>query len=174
MNKEISYGLSSFYYAVISDTGYLTPKPLPGAVKINLTPEEYNLTFTGLDCIPRDVESIVYGYKGTVVLAGLTADFYKDVYGYTPVAGGHIEKVSSAITKCALLYETSGEPVTRHCYYSCRFGAHEFMAETKGQSVSVATVSVPVIIRANANGDIKRINFAENTAVYQNWFKGVQ
>ena len=59
MNKEISYGLSSLYYAVISDTGYLTPKPLPGAVKINLTPEEYNLTFTGLDCIPRDVESIV-------------------------------------------------------------------------------------------------------------------
>lgn len=174
MDREISYGLSRLYYAVISESGYLTPKPLPGAVKISLSPEEHVLTFTGLDCIPREVCSAVYGYKGTVTLAGLTADFYEDIYGYTPVAGGYTEKVSSAVTSCALLFETSGEPISRHCYYSCKFGAHEFTAETKGQNVNVATVAVPVTVRSLANGDIRRINTEPGSEVFENWFKEVQ
>lgn len=175
MSNEISYGLSSLYYARKNGSSYAVPKPIPGAVKINLNPEEYVLTFTGLDCIPRDKQSIVYGYKGTVVIAGLPADFYRDIYGYAPsVSGGLIESVSASLVESALLFETDGIPASRYCYYSCRFGAHEFAAETKTKSVSVSTVTVPVTIRAGDNGKIKHMLSDNNSAAYQNWFKAVQ
>lgn len=175
MSNEISYGLSNLYYAIKFGSSYAVPKPVPGAVKINLNPEEYVLTFTGLDCIPKDTHSIVYGYKGSVVIAGLPADFYKDIYGYTPSAsGGLIEKVSASAVESALLFETDGVPASRHCYYSCRFGAHEFAAETKTQTVSVSTVTIPVVIRAGTNGSLKHILPKNNSAAYQNWFKAVQ
>ncbi|MDE5740817.1 MAG: hypothetical protein K2H90_00040, partial [Oscillospiraceae bacterium] len=130
---------------------------------------------TGLDCIPRDTHSIVYGYKGSVVIAGLPADFYKDIYGYVPSSsGGIIEKVSSSMIESAILFETDGDPVTRHCYYSCRFGAHEFAAETKTQSISVSTITVPITIRADNKGNLKHILPKNTSAAYQNWFKAVQ
>lgn len=177
MSNEISYGLSSLYYAIKVGSSYATPKPLPGAVKINLTPEEFVLTFTGLDCIPRTKASIVYGYKGSVVIAGLPTDFYKDIYGYVPSSsGGIIEKVSSSMVESAILFETDGDPVSRHCYYSCCFGAHEFAAETKTQSVSVSTITVPLTIREDSQKRLKHIlpNNKNNSAAYQNWFKAVQ
>lgn len=175
MSNEISYGLSSLYYALKLGSSYAVPKPIPGAVKISLTPEEYALTFTGLDCIPREKHSIVYGYKGTLVIAGLPADFYKDIYGYVPSSsGGLIEKVSTSKAESALLFETDGAPVSRHCYYSCCFGAHEFAAETKTQSVSVSTITIPLIIRPDSKGNIKHILPKNTTLAYQNWFKAVQ
>lgn len=174
MSNEISYGLSSLYYARKSGSGYAVPKPIPGAVKINLNPEEYVLTFTGLDCIPREKQSIVYGYKGSVVIAGLPADFYRDIYGYESSAGGGlIEKISDSMVESALLFETDGIPASRYCYYSCRFGAHEFAAETKTKSVSVSTITVPITLRAGENGKIKHILPYSNSAAYQNWFKEV-
>lgn len=175
MSNEISYGLSNLYYAIKFGSSYATPKPLPGAVKINLTPEEHVLRFTGLDCIPRDKVSIVYGYKGSVVIAGLPANFYKDIYGYEPSSsGGIIEKVSSSIVESAILFETDGDPVSRHCYYSCRFGAHEFAAETKSKSISVSTITIPLTIRADNQKNLKHILPKTNSAAYQNWFKAVQ
>lgn len=172
---ELVYGLSSLYYAMPTDSGYATPKALPGAVKISLSPEQYDLSFTGLDCIPRPDKSIVYGYKGSIVIAGLTADFCKDIYGHViDPDGSQIEKITTSLQSCAVLFETDGIPVTRYCYYNCTFGRPEFNPETKTDSVTVSTVSLPIIIRANSAGDIKKKNSDPASDVYKNWFTAVK
>lgn len=172
---ELVYGLSSLYYAPIIANGYAVPKALPGAVKINLSPEQYDLNFTGLDCIPRTDKSIVYGYKGSVVVAGLTADFCKDIYGDTVASDGSlIEKITTSLQSSAILFETDGTPATRYCFYNCTFGRPEFVGETKTKSVTVSTVSIPVIIRANSAGDIKRKNSDITSSAYKNWFTAVK
>ncbi|MCM1577974.1 MAG: hypothetical protein NC078_04160 [Ruminococcus sp.] len=175
MDKVISYGLNNLYYALKADSGYNAPKSVPGAVKISLSPEEYALTFTGLDGIPKNTANILYGYKGTLTIAGLTADFYRDIYGYElSDEAGLVQKVTSSYAECALLFETQGEPVSRHLYYSCFFGGHEFTAETKGKSVSVTSVNVPVTVRADSEKRLKRILFDDSSERYINWFKEVK
>lgn len=175
MENLITYGLRSLYYALGTDGGYSVPKAYPGAVKISLSPEQFNLSFTGLDCIPKDEQTIVYGYKGTLTVAALLPDFCRDIYGDTLSAdGGLIEKITTSIAACAILFETDGTPASRHCYYSCRFGRPDFNAETDTKTKNISTVALPVIIRPNANKDLKHILYENNSSAYQNWFEAVK
>lgn len=153
MANTVHYGLSSFYYALKTSSGYGTKRALPGAVKINLTPEEYTLSFTGLDCIPRDVETIIYGYKGTLEIAALPQIFYQEIYGYS----GSTEKAGVKANPCAIYFQTDGNPIENHCYYLCTFGRPTINAETKTDTTNVATLSVPLTIRADSSGNIKSV-----------------
>ena len=175
MEKSVTYGLSRLSYALLTEDGtYAAPLSLPGAVKITLSPETFAISFTGLDCIPQDDNLIEYGYKGQFTVAGLTTDFKKSVYGYEGADGDLIEKRTVTSQVCALLFETDGGIPMRQCYYVCRFGKPEIVHETKTETTTVSTFSIPVTMRANASASIRRVNFNTNSDTYKNWFKAVQ
>lgn len=175
MEKSVTYGLSRLSYALLTEDGtYAAPLALPGAVKITLSPETFGISFTGLDCIPQENQTIAYGYKGQFTVAGLTTDFKKSVYGYEGADGDLTEKIVISSQVCALLFETDGDIPMRQCYYICRFGRPELLYETKTNSTTVATFSIPVTMRANAAKSIRRVNFNTNSDTYKNWFKAVQ
>ncbi|MGN0617743.1 MAG: major tail protein [Huintestinicola sp.] len=171
----VSYGLSKLYYAVISDNGYGTPKHLPGAVKIDLTPITRDIKFTGLDGEEKKPYTILDGYDGTIESAGLTDDFLVNILGYSRDTDGSLVEDGSviALPNCAIMFETLGEK-TRHRYYYCEFLRPSFSAETLSESVKVDTVTLSVRIRKHpTTKKIKRILKDTSADSYKTWFTAV-
>ncbi len=171
MAKTVSYGLSNLYYAPIIDGEYMTPLALSGAVNINLSPELNSIAFTGLDGIPQEQASILYGYNGSFVVAALTSDFCRYIYKDSVDEEGTLtEIVGQQFNNAALLYEVSGSVHTRRCFYNCTFGKPEIAAETTSNTVNVATITVPITIRTNKNGKLQKQNSNINSNAYKSWF----
>ncbi len=172
--NKLAFGISKLHYALRLDDAYDIPKVLPGAVKIALSPKQEDSIFNGLNCpFPEVHGSDFYGYDGTLTVASLTTDFYADVFGYEISKNGLIEKATSALPECALLFETDGNVAERHCYYSCYFKRPDFNGETKTESVEVVTIQIPVFIRPTESGIVKLINSDTTSEIYKNWFKAV-
>lgn len=173
MGNTVTYGLTNLYYAPHGSDGYSVPVRLPGAVKITITPEEVSFPFTGLDCVPHEGSAIQIGAKGSVEVATLPAAFLRDMYGFTGTDTELTEKENVLSGKCAVMFETDGTP-SRHCYFHCRLGKPEKTFETKGSSTSVAVYSIPIVMRADSDGDICYENRNPKSERYQKMFEGVQ
>lgn len=172
-----SFGLSNLHYAVTTEEGYAKPVRIPGAVRVNLDPEYIDLSFTGLDGVPQP-NPVLYGYTGTMTIAEIPKEAYAQLYRNYILKDSNslIECVTPSITSpsVALLYESSGKPSVRSVFYKCSFGYSSIVAETKTDTTTILTVSIPISIRFNDSGYISYKVFDENTTKYKNWFEAVQ
>lgn len=185
MANKIHYGLKNVYYAIatIANDGtatYGNPVAFPGAVSLNLDPQE--------DSNPFYADNIVYyagsnnrGYEGELEMALLTSSFEKDILGYAEDNKSVLyESVNNDLVHFALMFQFEGdEKAIRHVIYNCTAGRPTLASETKGENVEPKTATVPLtassVYNASVGKDIVKAKTDENTdaTAYDGWFSAV-
>ena len=180
--NKVKYGLRNCYYAPATegDNGvltYSTPKRLPGAISISMTPRNYSKNLAA-----DDVEywrgTGTTGYDGDLTLALIPDDFRKECLGELldatdKVAYENSEMVSSVF---ALLFEFQGDKHgVRHVLYNCTATRPNVAGPADGPDPSQGTEAVTIAAAARASdGLVKARTTADTTAsVYNNWFTSV-
>lgn len=188
--NKIKYGLKNCYYALVTETQdsttgvwtstYGTPKRLPGAVSLSLTPQGNEVSkFYADDTVYATTETNNEGYEGELVLADLPNSAREDIFGNSLDATDKTlaEAAEDISKKIALLFQIAGDKKnTRHVLYNVRLGRPSLSSETKSDSINPVTdtCALTAIPRADADGVVSCKTTGETSdAVYNGWFSGV-
>lgn len=156
------YGLHKCYYAPmvkplfddIMAPAYLAPRPLPGAVKLNLDPDVKYNAFEDINDksgVERRYSRKIKGFKGTLQVVQLPKDFLIDVLNWEYIDGMLRRRAEETlITDFALLYETEGDKA-RHIYYDVQCEPEGVDIETIAEKVVFNPVELPVIAYPRSN-----------------------
>jgi phi13 family phage major tail protein len=177
MNK-IKYGLKNAHYALITNTdgaiAYGTPKPIPGAVSLSLSPKGDKVEFPA-DDIMYFVASANQGYEGSAEFALLNDVFRKDILGDKEDANGVLFEDSNEIPKeFALLFEFTGDAnATRHVLYNVSIARPNIESTTKGTSIEVKTDSFDITASPAIDTGYVKAKAEAGSAQYNTWFDAV-
>lgn len=183
---KITYGLKNLYYsaATVGEDGkvqYETPKRMPGATEISLSPVGEDTQIKGDDTTFVTI-TVNQGYDGNVSVLGIPEEFAVNVLGMTKDGNGVlVENAEDVKKQFALLGEFSSETKEkkRWVLYNCTAGRTDFAGKTKEDSVEAQTFSIPLkAAPAEDTGDVKAIAVGDPTAkdapeTFKNWFKAV-
>lgn len=175
--NKIKYGISKCYYAVKSAGGtYGTPKALPGAVSISLSPQGQLYKFYA-DNIEYFRNAVNNGYEGTLELALIPDGFLTDVLSNKLDATDKvlIEEVSNSTVEFALGFQIEGDAHnSRFWFYNCVATRPETAGETKEDTIEAQTEEVTISTSPDEDGNV-RVRTTENTPsnTYDGWFAEV-
>lgn len=154
MANKVKYGLSSCYYAVLTESTsgvtYGTPVALPGAVNFNQDQEGETNKFRA-DNIDFYVSVSNNGYSGDLELALVPDSFLKDVMGETVDAsnGLQIEFADAKPKAFALLMQFEGDAEsTRHVFYNCKATRPSVSSKTTEESIEPVTETINITASA--------------------------
>ena len=185
MANKIHYGITNVYYSVLTETlgtngqyteTYAAPVRLIGARSISLSPQQETVNFPADNDANYYTDNIMTGYEGNLVLATLSDDFRKDVYGERADTNQLVgESLSDKPKKFALLFQFEGdENATRHVLYRCTAGKYEISSETKDTTVSPGEISIPITAGGRlSDGLVKWKCGADKTTQYNAWNSSV-
>lgn len=180
MANKIKYGLSNCYYSVITygennAVTYGTPVALPGAVNLSLDTEgERNVFYA--DNIEYFVTEGDNGYSGDLELALIPDSFYVDILGQTQSDNGILTEVAGAAHKeFALLFQFEGDTSARRfALYRCTAGRPQIASQTKEDSITPVTETIPVTAMPRLSDHIVRGKVESTASAYNAWFTAVQ
>ena len=149
-SNKIKYGIKNVKFAVASIASdgtatYSSPKDLPGAVSLSLSPQGETSPFYA-DNIAYWTAIANNGYDGDLELARIPEDFYKDVLGYK-VGGNSIvyEDANSSPVHFALLFQFEGDvSARRHVLYNCTAARPDIAGQTKSESIEPQTETISI------------------------------
>src|SRR5690554_1737353 len=124
MSNKIKYGLRNVHYAVITEVGgnitFGTPKRLPGAVNLSLSPVGEKTEFYADDVLYFG-GSANQGYDGTLEVATITDEFRIEVLNDEEDKNGALfENADAVANNIALMFEFAGDAkANRHLLYYC-------------------------------------------------------
>jgi phi13 family phage major tail protein len=160
--NKVKYGLKSVHYAVITEgvggaITYGTPKPIPGAVSMALTPRGESAEFHA-DDVEYWRQNTNTGYEGDLEMALIPDSFRIDVLGeIEDLNGAIVENANAVVKNFALLGEMDGDKhKMRFVLYNClanrpNFGSTTTTATREPQVETLAIVAMPAI----GTGDVK-------------------
>ena len=166
--NKVKYNLLNVHYALmnVSESGivtFSTPKPLPGAVNLTLTPQGDSSTFYA-DGIAYYVSVANGGYQGDLELALIPDYFSQDALGETldETDKVMVEHAYAEPSLFALLFQIMGNVHgVRNVLYGC--------TASRPQTATLAITAAPM-----ANGIVKAYTTKDTPeTVYNNWFKNV-
>ncbi len=182
--NKVKFGLSKTYYApmtAMADDGtatYGTPKALPGAVSLAISPEG--------DLQPFYADNITYwqdggnsGYSGNWEVAKATEDFLVDILGYVKDDNGVlIENANAEVKPFALLFQMEGDiHGRRHVLYNCSATRPELSASTITDTKEPITDSIPISCKsvhiAALGIDTPKASVEQGDAAYATWYDAV-
>ena len=181
MGNIVKYGLNNVYYAVLTDNDgtitYGTPKAIKGGVKISLDPEGDEVKFRA-DNSDYYKNVVNNGYKGSLELAMITSDFYKDCLGLTEDSNGAlIESKNNVAKRFALMFEFEGDKTgSRVVLYDCLASRPKAEHSTTEDTVSPETDTLDFSAGARtSDGKVKATltKTDTNTTVYNGFFTTV-
>lgn len=121
--NKVQFGLKNCYYAVVTDNGgtytYGTPVAIKGGVNLNLDAAG-DVTRFYADNITYYMSQANQGYEGSLELARVPDEMYKDVFGLTEGATSKVltEDISVEPKHIALLFQIDGDADEElHCLY---------------------------------------------------------
>lgn len=173
--NKVQFNLRNVHYAMVTESGYGTPKKLPGAVNLDLSPAGEQTTFYA-DGIAYYVTNANNGYTGSIEMARFTDEFYKDVYGFTADTNKVLTENSFVETKpIALLFQIDGDAdESLYCLYNVTMGRPNVAGQTQEASKTVQTQSADITAAPLDSGKIFARTTAETPkATKDNWFKAV-
>ena len=189
-NNKVHFGLTNLYYALVTETTttagtsttYGTPVAMPGAVGMNLDPNQEQGDFYADDGVYYITQNDAK-YEGDLEIANIPVQFMKDIFGDTEDSNGVLfETTDNPIKYFALMFETTGDAGGhRTLFYKCSATRPAVGAQTKEESVEVQTKTlsikaVPRVDLNTINGAQKHLtqaNVPEGASAYANWFSAV-
>lgn len=179
MSNKIKYGLKNVHYAVITEAGgvvhYATPKPIPGAVNISLSPVGEKVEFYADDLLYFGTNTN-QGYEGTLEIARIPDSFREDVMlEELDANGAYIENSSATPKNFALLFEFNGDvKATRHVLYKVNAARPDVAGSTKTKNIEPQTETLNITASpATDTYYVKASLPASLDPSYINFFKAV-
>ena len=178
MANKVKYGLKNVHYAVITEINgeitYDTPKSIPGAVNLTLSPRGERPDFYADDMLYYTA-SINDGYEGDLEVALFPDEFKKDVLGYKEDANGVLFEDANAIPKnFALLFEFSGDKnAVRHVLYNVTAARPNQSSTTKGSTIEPQTESISITAAPALDTGLVKAKAEPTQAVYDTWYDQV-
>ncbi len=180
MGNKILYGLKSLYYATLIEdeqTGaitYGTPKRIPGADSITLSPVGDNLEIYADDMLYVS-EGTNAGYKGDLAIYSIPLDFEKDALGAEEdESHGIIENSNAKGGRIALLFEVDGDShQTRFAYYNVTISRPNVENKTKKKTKDPQLQKLPLVIAPHPTSYDIRYRQKPGDAKYNDWFSEV-
>lgn len=182
--NKIRYGIKGCYYAVATiaadgSATYGTPKALPGAVSLSLSPEG--------DTSPFYADNIVYytsvannGYSGDLELAKIPDDFLTDCLGYiTDTNGVMVEDAGASAVPFALIFQFEGDAhAKRNVLYNCVAARPDVAGDTKAESIEPTTETISItattVYNATLDKDVVKASCTPTEATqYNGWNSAV-
>ena len=184
-NNKVKFGLSNVHYAVLTETvsegvrtiSYGTPKPIPGAVNLNIQPEG-DLTPFRADNIDYWVGGGNNGYSGDVELARITDEFKVDCLGEAVDAtttGLQYEVATAQPVPFALLFEFEGDAKhTRHVLYNCKAGRPTIASETTPDgNIEPITETLSITAKPRSTDSLGKAKSVVGDTSYATFFRAV-
>ena len=178
MANKVKYGLKNVHYAVITETGgvitYDTPKPIPGAVSLTLSPRGERTDFYADDMLYY-TSATNDGYEGDLEVALFPDEFKKDVLGYKEDANGVLFEDANAIPKnFALLFEFSGDKnAVRHVLYNVSPSRPNLQSSTKTNTSEPQTETMSIIASPAPDTGMVKAKVEPGQAQYNTWYQQV-
>lgn len=178
MANKVKYGLKNVHYAVITEINgeitYDTPKSIPGAVNLTLSPRGERPDFYADDMLYYTA-SINDGYEGDLEVALFPDEFKKDVLGYKEDANGVLFEDANAIPKnFALLFEFSGDKnAVRHVLYNVSPSRPNLQSATKTNTVEPQTETMSIVASPAPDTGMVKAKVEPGQAQYNTWYQQV-
>ena len=160
--NKVRFGLKNVHYAIMAaDGAYGSPKSVPGAVSLDMSPSGDTNKFYA-DNIAYYVGVSNQGYEGTLEVAKIPDVMFEDVWGYTL---GSTSKVltESAFTEpktFALLFQIDGDQNNDYFVIYCCTGARPNIGiQTIEASKEPGTQSIDITAAPRTDGKV----FAKTT-----------
>lgn len=160
--NKVRFGLKNVHYAIMAADGtYGSPKSVPGAVSLDMSPSGDTNKFYA-DNIAYYVGVSNQGYEGTLEVAKIPDVMFEDVWGYTL---GSTSKVltESAFTEpktFALLFQIDGDQNNDYFVIYCCTGARPNIgSQTIEASKEPGTQSIDITAAPRTDGKV----FAKTT-----------
>ncbi len=174
--NKIKYGISKCYYAVKTAGTYGTPKALPGAVSISLSPQGQLYKFYA-DNIEYFRNAVNNGYEGTLELALIPDEFLTDILSNSLDATDKvlIEEVANTTVEFALGFQVEGYSYNpRFWFYNCVATRPETAGDTKEDTIEAQTENLTISTSPDEDGNV-RVRTTKDTpdATYEDWFDDV-
>lgn len=179
--NKVKFGLSNVHYALLttSESGAVTfgtPKPIPGAVNLNLTPQGDTTPFYA-DDVAYYVAVANSGYQGDLEIALIPDSFSQDVLRETLDETDKVLMENSAAESApfALLFEFKGDQyAVRHVLYNCTAARPNVTGTTTTNTKEPQTASLTITAAALADGGVKARTTADTPdRTYNNWYTAV-
>ena len=180
-SNKVKFGLSNVHYALLAtdesnNVTFGTPKPFPGAVNLNLTPQGESNQFYA-DDVAYYVAVANSGYQGDLEVALIPDSFSQDVLRESLDETAQVLTESSAVETVpfALLFEFKGDQhAIRHVLYNCTAARPNVTGSTTTNTKEPQTSSLTITAAPLADGSVKAKTTANTPdAVYNNWYQSV-
>ena len=139
--NKVQFGLKKVYYAVHNENGWETPKPIPGAVNLNLAAEG-ELQKYYADDVEFWASNNNKGYSGEVEFNRIPDIMLQDVWGLQLSEKNKVltEYAHVEPKQVALLYEINGDRSAQlYCLYCVTLGRPNIGSKTVGESKDLTT-----------------------------------
>lgn len=179
MANKVQFGLSNVYVAflTVATQVYGTPIPIPGAVKLSLTPEGDETEFYA-DNIAYFTASANQGYKEDLEMALLPDAVLAEMLGWSVDDNGVLVEVADGTQKpFALLFEAEGDVnKKRYVQYNCLAARPQLEHSTKAKAIDPTTQTLPIVVSPIEIDDVLVIKGSAepDAAAYAAWFTEVQ
>lgn len=179
--NKVKYNLRNVYYAVQirAENGtitFSTPKPIPGAVNLNLNPQGDSNTFYA-DGVAYYVSTANSGYQGDLEVALIPDTFSIDVLKEQLHETDQVLVENSLVETAAfaLLFQFDGDVHgVRHVLYNCTVARPTVSGATTTNTKEPQTATMSITAAPMADGTVKAKTTADTPdATYNGWFGSV-
>lgn len=178
--NKVKYGLKNVHVAPLTETdagiiSFGTPRHIPGAVNLSLPPVGETTPFYA-DDIEYFTSITNNGYEGNIEFA-LVPDWFKEKYlGETVDANGvYTEAAGVQPSRFAMMFEFDGDVrKVRHVLYNCKASRPNVDGETKNNTTTPKTESLPLVVKPLSDMTVKaRTSDSTPDSVYNAWYDDV-
>lgn len=179
--NKVKFGLSNVHYALLTtdennNVVFGTPKRVPGAVNLNLSPQGETNQFYAED-VAYYVSVANSGYQGNLEIALIPDSFAQDVLRESLDETEKVLVESSAVESApfALLFEFKGDQHgTRHVLYNCTAARPNITGATTTNTKEPQTSSLSITAAPLADGSVKAKTTTDTPdATYNSWYTSV-
>ncbi len=178
--NKVKYGLKNVHVAPLTETdagiiSFGTPRRIPGAVNLSLPPVGETTPFYA-DDIEYFTSITNNGYEGNIEFA-LVPDWFKAMYLGEIVDANNVYTEVAGVqpSRFAMMFEFDGDKrKTRHVLYNCKANRPNVDGETKQNTTTPKTESLPLIVKPLPDMTVKaRTNEKTPDSVYNAWYDDV-
>ena len=181
---KVTYGLKNLHYAIMNVTEdgtitYGSPKKIPGAVKLSLSPDGDIYEFYADDGVYYSTDSND-GYTGDIEVALIPDEFKVDVFGWEKSKDGGLYEVAGVEPKhIALMGQMATDVVAKRViFYDVLCGRPDINNETKQKTPNVQTQKMSLTCRPIEVNEKKYVKYTTtpemSDEVYNAFFTAVK